>query len=417
MTNKRNIHIAPKTYSTAQNPVILNYIGTGSDVTISYKFLTGRDANGRASVVNIDNFSVTETTLDQQQQNTLAAASINSSNWTRSWSVPNKHLYNGGGELNEQTKNYETFYRPYDPAIGRFTQVDILTAKYSSLTPYNFAFNDPITFNDPLGDDPNNWEYGPVITSNYTPTLQRGFMNQGDGDLASRYQDVQTRGLWDTNYSQMMQAKWEARNDGDVYVRDPTNREWVDAWEIILFGNSNVNLDYLSKAVTAVNNSLNKKKQSGSNGLLNSFNHQVVTFGFGQMGDAVFGIESLAGILTYLVETDGIFGNEKGLPKNISNNNQRGKPVNQNFWDQMNNGFAAMLGILRENNPDNVTEQNQQLIESPLEIDKVLIKRDTFKRYEWFKLFQNEGTDFGILNIYSDGSTDTTKVTIKTHGL
>ena len=48
------------------------------------------------------------------------------SSWTRATSMKNNRLYNAASELNEQTKNYETFYRDYDPAIGRFNQIDPL---------------------------------------------------------------------------------------------------------------------------------------------------------------------------------------------------------------------------------------------------------------------------------------------------
>lgn len=36
-------------------------------------------------------------------------------------------------------------YRSYDPQIGRFVQLDPLTDLYSTLTPYQYASNDPIT--------------------------------------------------------------------------------------------------------------------------------------------------------------------------------------------------------------------------------------------------------------------------------
>jgi hypothetical protein len=48
------------------------------------------------------------------------------------------------------------FFREYDPALGRMNAVDPMVSKYASLTPYNYAFNDPVYFNDPLGDDPSN---------------------------------------------------------------------------------------------------------------------------------------------------------------------------------------------------------------------------------------------------------------------
>ena len=90
-----------------------------------------------------------------------------STSWTRISDLKNNFLYNAGAELNEQTQNYEMFYRHYDPALGRMNGIDPVAAKYSSLTPYNYSFNDPIAFNDPMGDDPNrerrefignNWE-------------------------------------------------------------------------------------------------------------------------------------------------------------------------------------------------------------------------------------------------------------------
>lgn len=76
--------------------------------------------------------------------------------YTRTAADPTKYLYNAGAELNDLTGYYETFYRNYDATIGRFTGVDIMAAKYSSMTPYQYAFNDPVFWNDPLGDDPEN---------------------------------------------------------------------------------------------------------------------------------------------------------------------------------------------------------------------------------------------------------------------
>jgi RHS repeat-associated protein len=49
-----------------------------------------------------------------------------------------------------------TKYRAYDPAIGRWWQVDPLADEedFTSLTPYNYSFNNPIRYNDPYGDCP-----------------------------------------------------------------------------------------------------------------------------------------------------------------------------------------------------------------------------------------------------------------------
>jgi RHS repeat-associated protein len=74
------------------------------------------------------------------------------SSWTRDNNT-NNFLYNGGTELNQNAGVYDLFFRNYDPALGRMTQVDPMADKYGSMSTYNYAFNDPIFWNDPLGDD------------------------------------------------------------------------------------------------------------------------------------------------------------------------------------------------------------------------------------------------------------------------
>ena len=42
-------------------------------------------------------------------------------------------------------------FRGYDPALGRFMQVDPLTGLIPGINSYNFSFNNPIDFVDLLG--------------------------------------------------------------------------------------------------------------------------------------------------------------------------------------------------------------------------------------------------------------------------
>jgi RHS repeat-associated protein len=74
--------------------------------------------------------------------------------WTRENNTGNNFLGNGGTELNATSNLYDLHYRNYDPTLGRMTQVDPLADNYGSISTYNFAFNDPVYYNDPLGDSP-----------------------------------------------------------------------------------------------------------------------------------------------------------------------------------------------------------------------------------------------------------------------
>lgn len=71
--------------------------------------------------------------------------------WTRENNTKNNFLYNAGTELNSSSGWYETLFRGYDASLGRFLQVDPLAHIDPSTSPFAYAANSPIIFNDPLG--------------------------------------------------------------------------------------------------------------------------------------------------------------------------------------------------------------------------------------------------------------------------
>ncbi len=68
--------------------------------------------------------------------------------------MTNRYGFNGGNEYEDEGElNYSnTFYRKYDAQIGRFTGVDMKSEMTVSLNPYHFGGDNPVMFNDPLGD-------------------------------------------------------------------------------------------------------------------------------------------------------------------------------------------------------------------------------------------------------------------------
>jgi hypothetical protein len=45
-----------------------------------------------------------------------------------------------------------TFYRKYDAQLGRFTGIDIRAEESYGMSVYNYGANNPVLYNDPMGD-------------------------------------------------------------------------------------------------------------------------------------------------------------------------------------------------------------------------------------------------------------------------
>jgi RHS repeat-associated protein len=78
----------------------------------------------------------------------------------------NKHLYNGGSEWQNDYGNlpdyYQTYYRNYDAAIGRWVGVDPDPESVGSMTVYQYGNDNPVLYNDPLGNRAEYQDYAKV---------------------------------------------------------------------------------------------------------------------------------------------------------------------------------------------------------------------------------------------------------------
>ena len=101
--------------------------------------------------VYFDDLKVAHTPTNVVQYNEYYPYGLQTSaSWTREGDK-NAYLYNQGTELNGSTGWYETAFRGYDGTLGRFMQQDPLAAAEYWKSPFAYAGNNPIMFNDPTG--------------------------------------------------------------------------------------------------------------------------------------------------------------------------------------------------------------------------------------------------------------------------
>jgi RHS repeat-associated protein len=116
-----------------------------------------------------------------------------------------KKLYNGGSEWQNDFGNmpdfYQTYYRNYDAAIGRWMAVDPVPESAESMTTYQYSGNNPVMFNDPMGnlkvapqDDP--YIPPPTGPSNY---MEKGWAEM-DKSLSEIYDQIQEQLKSDENF-------------------------------------------------------------------------------------------------------------------------------------------------------------------------------------------------------------------------
>jgi RHS repeat-associated protein len=120
----------------------------------------------------------------------------------------NKNLYNGGSEWQNDYSNlpdyYQTFYRNYDAATARFISADPEPETAETMTPYQYAGNNPVMFNDPAGNTiygvhpypvpiagyGGYWENVPHQTETSEPSQEEMDYNQQQNGLAGTDPDL-----------------------------------------------------------------------------------------------------------------------------------------------------------------------------------------------------------------------------------
>jgi RHS repeat-associated protein len=138
-------------------------------------------------------------------------------------------------EVKGNGKSYTSYFRQYDPRLGRWNSVDPITASTPSWSPYRFGFNNPTLFIDPSGN----------IETKYVDENNKELLNTDDGSnevitvknkdvsifLAAVYlttKDKQNEEEWNNRWK-----KWLQRN-----IEIPTVKfSWENTEEKLFYDN------------------------------------------------------------------------------------------------------------------------------------------------------------------------------------
>jgi RHS repeat-associated protein len=118
-----------------------------------YVFLSNEQGTNPYEVY-FDDFMVEQVKSPVIQTQDYYPFGLTFNSYQRENSVDQRHLYNGKEQQNELGIDWLDYgARMYMPELGRWGVIDPHSYKYSSVSPYNYAFNNPITIVDPDGKD------------------------------------------------------------------------------------------------------------------------------------------------------------------------------------------------------------------------------------------------------------------------
>jgi RHS repeat-associated protein len=124
----------------------------GSTFTQEY-IITDQQGNAR---VSFNNTGTSGTVKVVQENSYYAFGLIMPGSTVPLPTSPNKNLYNGGSEWQNDFGNLpdyqQTFFRNYDAAIARWVAVDPVAESAESMTSYQYAGDNPVMNNDPMGN-------------------------------------------------------------------------------------------------------------------------------------------------------------------------------------------------------------------------------------------------------------------------
>lgn len=129
------------------NPIVIAEPG--------YVYIYVSNENTTPVDVYFDDFRVTHTKSPVIQQDDYYPFGLQFNSYSRENSIDQKYLYNGKEKQDALGLDWLDYgKRMYDPACGCWHQIDPSVEKYESISPYAYAFNNPIRFIDIKGSDP-----------------------------------------------------------------------------------------------------------------------------------------------------------------------------------------------------------------------------------------------------------------------
>ncbi len=137
--------------------------------------------------------------------------------------LENKLKYNGiEFEKDLELNEYDAFYRELDPQIGRWIQIDPQAEILEQWGAYISNYNNPISYNDPLGDYSDNFEENSENESSCCEIIRKALII--GGGMLNGALNQGTFGLWPTHPTPQSNMSEE---DRDLYNRTVENTQLI----------------------------------------------------------------------------------------------------------------------------------------------------------------------------------------------